>query len=105
MNRTVDLLLAEAALARGELHPSEPLPDLTGLPPAAPSLLAHRAPPVVVDFRPNLRYVRWQGGEGCWGYSVLSVWDIMNDLACPFSPNLSLNLGLFKHRRRDLWEK
>lgn len=65
----------------------------------------HKAPPVEVDLSKYLRYIRWQGGDGCWGYSLLSVWDIMNEVACPNSPNLSLNLGLFLHRRRDLWER
>lgn len=65
----------------------------------------HKAPPAKVDLSKYLHYIRWQGGEGCWGYSLLSVWDIMNELVCPYSPDLSLNLGLFLHRRRDLWEK
>lgn len=62
-------------------------------------------PPNSIDLSPHIRYIRWQGGAGCWGYSMLAIWDIMNDLVCPFSPNLSLNLGLFLHIRRDLWEK
>jgi len=61
--------------------------------------------PVEVDLSKYLHFIRCQGGEGCWGYSLLAVWDIMNEMACPYSPNLSLNLGLFLHRRRDLWEK
>ena len=60
--------------------------------------------PAKVDLSPYLRFIRCQGGEGCWGYSLQSVWDIMNELACPYSPNLSMSLGLFLHRRRDLWE-
>ncbi|KYK31233.1 MAG: hypothetical protein AYK19_04120 [Theionarchaea archaeon DG-70-1] len=67
--------------------------------------VAIRAPPSKVDLSKYLHYIRYQGGDGCWGYSLLAVWDIMNEMACPYSPNLSLNLGLFIHRRRDLWEK
>jgi len=104
MDRAVELLLADDAIARGEPRPPQPLPNWTLLTRVPPPMLKVQAPPSVVDYRPNLRYVRWQGGEGCWGYSLLAVWDIMNDRACPFSPNLSLNLGLFVHRRRDLWE-
>lgn len=62
------------------------------------------AAPMELDLSECLYYIRWQGGEGCWGYSLLSIWDIMNEIECPYSPNLSLNLGLFLHRRRDLWE-
>lgn len=64
----------------------------------------YKAPPVEFDLSKYLHYIRWQGGEGCWGYSLLAIWDITNEMKCPFSPNLSLNLGLFLHRRRDLWE-
>lgn len=73
--------------------------------PISAEVLVHKAPPAEVDLSQYLHYIRWQGGEGCWGYSLLSVWDIMNEMKCPYSPNLSLNLGLFLHRRRDLWEK
>jgi hypothetical protein len=66
---------------------------------------AIKAPPNKVDLSEYLHYIRYQGGDGCWGYSLLAVWDIMNEMVCPYSPSLSLNLGLFIHRRRDLWEK
>lgn len=72
--------------------------------PVPAPVYAVAAPPVDVDLSRNLRYIRCQGGEGCWGYSLLAIWDIMNEMACPYSPNLSLNLGLFLHRRRDFWE-
>lgn len=61
--------------------------------------------PVQVDLSKYLHYVRKQGGAGCWGYSMLAVWDIMNEMVCPYSPNLSMNLWLMLHHRRDLWEK
>jgi hypothetical protein len=65
----------------------------------------HRAPPSQVDLSKYLHYIRKQGGAGCWGYSMLAVWDIMNEMTCPYSPNLSMNLWLKFHHRRDLWEK
>lgn len=58
-----------------------------------------------VNLVPYLRFVRTQGGEGCWGYALNAVWDILNELACPNCPNMSMNLGLMLHRRRDLWQK
>ncbi len=54
--------------------------------------------PEKVDLSQHLRFVRKQGGYGCWGYATLAVWDIMNEMACPFSPNLSLNLWLYTYR-------
>lgn len=60
--------------------------------------------PSELDLSTYLHYVRSQGGQGCWGYSLLAICDIMNEMVCPYSPNLSMNLGLFMHRRRDLWE-
>jgi hypothetical protein len=63
------------------------------------------APPNAVDLSGHLRYVRTQGGAGCWGYSMLAVWDIMNEMACPYSPNLSMRIWMMLHRRRELWEK
>lgn len=104
MQSLTELLLSDLAVARGEGLPPETLPGLADVAEVPQALTSHRALPAVVDYRPNLRYVRWQGGDGCWGYSLLSVWDIINDRTCPYSPNLSLNLGLFIHRRRDLWE-
>ena len=61
--------------------------------------------PEIVDYSMYLRYIRMQSGAGCWGHSMLAVWDIMNEIVCPFSPNLSINLWLMLHERRDLWEK
>lgn len=68
------------------------------------TLKAHKAPPVKVDLSQYLHYIRKQGPHGCWGYSFLAVWDIMNEMACPFTPNLSMNLWLREHRRRFDWE-
>lgn len=63
-----------------------------------PSSVRVAAPPSAVDLSPHLRFIRRQAGGGCWGYAWLAVWDIMNDLVCPFSPNLSMNLWLARHR-------
>ena len=62
--------------------------------------------PSNVDLSRHLRYIQSQpaGGGGCWGYSALMCWDIMNEMASPFSPNLSCKLWLTFHWRRDLWE-
>lgn len=61
--------------------------------------------PDVVDLSKYLRFIRCQGGPGCWGYSLLAVWDIMNEMVCPYSPNLSMRIWMMLHKRRDLWEK
>ena len=61
--------------------------------------------PAKLDLSVYLRFLRQQGGAGCWGYSMLAVWDIMNEMKCPFSPNLSMRLWMMLHRRRELWEK
>ena len=66
-----------------------------------PQLLAV---PEKIDLSENLHFVRCQMGAGCWGYSMLAVWDIMNEMACPYSPNLSMRLWMMMHRRRELWE-
>jgi hypothetical protein len=61
--------------------------------------------PSQVDLSGHVRLIRDQnGGPGCFGYSMLAMWDIMNDLACPYSPNLSMRLWLLMHHRRELWE-
>lgn len=57
-----------------------------------------------VNLLPYMRFVRSQGGDGCWGYAGCAVWDILNELTCPNCPNMSMNLWLMLHRRRDLWE-
>jgi hypothetical protein len=54
--------------------------------------------PDQVDLSVHLRYIRDQNaGAGCWGYSRLAVWDIMNEIACPYSPNLSMRIWLLFH--------
>ncbi len=81
--------------------------ELVALRTQAP-VVAYSAPPSPipqsVDLSSHLRYIRFQGGAGCWGYAMLAVWDIMNDMACPYSPNLSMRPWLMLHNRRDLWE-
>jgi hypothetical protein len=62
------------------------------------------AEPTTVDLSPYVHLVRRQGGAGCWGYSTVAVWDIMNEMACPFSPNMSMRIWMMLHRRRELWE-
>jgi hypothetical protein len=57
-----------------------------------------------VDLSKYLHYIRAQGGGGCWGYAALAAWDIMNEMNCPYSPNLSFRLWLTLHRRRSIWE-
>ena len=69
---------------------------------AAPTL--HRAPPASVDLSNYLHYIRYQTGGGCWNYSLNAVWDIMNEMACPYSPNLSMCLPLWVHRNREKWQ-
>lgn len=68
-------------------------------------LAVAQAPPTSVDLSPHLHYIRCQDGAGCWGYSTLAAWDIMNELACPYTPNLSMRLWMMLHRRRELWEQ
>lgn len=53
-----------------------------------------------VDLSPHLRFIRSQTGLGCWGYATLACWDIMNDMACPYSPNLSMRLWLWLFQDR-----
>jgi hypothetical protein len=82
--------------------------DLTRLRRAAPlvEMVPLKAPPPnAMDLSVHLRYVRTQGGAGCWGYSMLAVWDIMNEMACPYSPNLSMRIWMMLHRRRELWQQ
>lgn len=58
------------------------------------------APPPSVDLAPHLRYIRDQNqAGGCFLYSLLAMWDIMNDIACPNSPTLSSRIGLLFHSR------
>jgi hypothetical protein len=65
----------------------------------------HRALPAKVDLGKHLHYVRRQGGSGCFAFALLAVWDIMNEMACPYTPNLSVAPWMFLHRRRDMWEQ
>lgn len=65
----------------------------------------HPAPPTVVDLGQHLHFVRRQGGSGCFAYALLAAWDIMNEIACPYTPNLAIAPWMFFHRRRDIWEK
>ena len=61
------------------------------------------AEPNSVDLSPYLHFIRRQGGAGCWGYSMVAMWDIMNEMVCPFSPSMSMRLWMMLHRRRELW--
>lgn len=53
-----------------------------------------------VDLTKYLTYIRKQGGSGCWGYSMLAMWDVLNELHSPNSPNLSMNQWLRHFRYR-----
>lgn len=77
--------------------------------PVAMSPVSHRAPPAKVDLGKHLHYIRCQspsgaGGSGCFAFATLAVWDIMNEMACPYTPNLAITPWMFFHRRRDAWE-
>ena len=61
-----------------------------------------KAPPAAVDLSKYLHYIRYQTGGGCWGYSLNAVWDIMNEMLCPYSPDLSMCLGLWVHRNKEM---
>lgn len=60
---------------------------------------------MAVDLSKYLTYIRYQGGDGCWGYSTCAIWDILNELHSPNSPSISMNLWLMMHRKRDRWER
>lgn len=83
----VDLALMAAAADETPIHPN-----------------VAAAEPTTVDLSPYVHLVRRQGGAGCWGYATVAVWDIMNEMACPFSPNMSMRIWMMLHRSRDLWE-
>lgn len=53
-----------------------------------------------VDMSKYVHFIRRQGGPGCWGYSLVALLEIMNEMACPFSPNLSMRqwLEIFRER-------
>ncbi|MBP7069779.1 MAG: hypothetical protein KBA97_01760 [Methanothrix sp.] len=65
----------------------------------------HLATPDKIDLSKYLHFIRCQLGGGCWDYSKKAAWDIMNEITCPFSPNLSTRLAIGFHVRRDLWEE
>lgn len=90
-DREIDEL--EFARLREIAETTEPI---SGPPPKNP-------PPSKLDHSGHLRYIRKQGGGGCWGYAMLAVWDIMNEMACPYSPNLSMNLWLMIARTECDW--
>jgi hypothetical protein len=69
-----------------------------------PALAPDNILPTQVDLSEYLRYIRKQAGGGCWGYATLAVWDIMNEMACPYSPNLSMNIWLMKVRTECSWK-
>jgi len=71
------------------------------------SSVPHRvkAPPAKVDLSKYLHYIRFQTGGGCWSYALLAAWDIMNEMVCPYSPNLSMVLPLWTFRNHLEWEK
>jgi hypothetical protein len=101
-------MLARCPTAEEAALDATVIADLTRLRRAAPlvkMIPLKLPPPNVADMSIHLRYIRYQGGAGCWGYSMLAVWDIMNEMACPYSPNLSMRIWMMLHRRRELWEK
>lgn len=67
--------------------------------------LAPKPLPDKVDLSKYLYFIRRQMGAGCWGYSMVAIWDIMNEMECPYSPNMSMRIWMMLHRRRELWEK
>ncbi len=60
--------------------------------------------PSKVDLSKYLHFIRKQGGLGCWGYSFLAIWDIMNEMVCPYSPNLSFRLWKTIFYKHHVWE-
>jgi hypothetical protein len=75
------------------------LMELTRLSEAAKLLPPLREVPIPipdhVDYSPQIPFIRHQGGWGCFMYARAACWDIMNELACPYSPNLSVNRMLW----------
>jgi hypothetical protein len=92
-----DIAINEAALAE--------LDEISKTSETVPAPIPVGPVPKKVDLSEYLYYIRKQGGMGCWGYATLAVWDIMNEISCPYSPNLSMRLWLTLHRRPDLWKK
>lgn len=72
--------------------------------PAASPPPAPKPPPKKVDLGKYLHFVRKQGGHGCWAYAWFAAWDIMNEIACPYSPNLAVGFDLWFHRNSDVWK-
>lgn len=83
----------------------EQLDGVTSQIPPVEVTVPHRALPAKVDLGRHLHYIRRQGGSGCFAFALLAVWDIMNEMACPYSPNLAVAPWMFLHRRRDIWQQ
>ena len=47
--------------------------------------------PKKIDYTPQIPFIRHQGAWGCHQFAQAACWDIMNELACSYSPNLSVN--------------
>lgn len=60
--------------------------------------------PDQVDLSKYLFFIRCQDGMGCWGYSSTAMWDIMNEMSCPYSPTLSMRIPLMIFRWKNIWE-
>jgi len=88
-----DIDTAEFARLQQIAETTEPSPAPTPL----------KAPPAEVDLSEYLHYIRMQTGGGCWNYSLNAVWDIMNEMECPYSPNLSMCLPLWVYRNKEKW--
>jgi hypothetical protein len=51
--------------------------------------------PKAIDYSQYIHFVREQGAWGCFAYSLAACMDILNEMKCPYSPNISVN--------RQLW--
>jgi len=51
--------------------------------------------PSKVDYSHLIQFVRHQGAWGCFANSIAACWDILNEMACPYSPNVSVNRYLW----------
>jgi len=56
-----------------------------------------------VDLSKYLTYIRYQWGSGCFNYALMAVWDILNEINCPNSPNMSLAFAQHLFHRPDRW--
>lgn len=97
-HRTLEEAALDAAVIADLTRLREIAPVVEMVPLASPT-------PSAVDLSVHLHYIRTQGGNGCWGYSMLAIWDIMNEMACPYSPNLSMRIWMMLHRRHELWKQ